>query len=61
VTNVVDLESVRERQLEVLTQRALRLPRYKRLAVMVAACELLRECRRTKPAAPAAELTSSEA
>ena len=39
--NIIDLDAVRDRHLDELTRRAMKLPRYKRLAVLVAACELL--------------------
>jgi hypothetical protein len=46
--NVIDLEAVRDRHLDELTKRAMKLPRYKRLAILLVACELLRECRRVR-------------
>jgi hypothetical protein len=45
---VIELDSIRDRRLDELTRRALQLPRYRRLGIMVALCELLRDKRRTK-------------
>lgn len=53
MNNVIEMESVRDQRLEELTQRALQLPRYRRLAVIVAILETRRESRRIK--APAAD------
>jgi hypothetical protein len=46
VATVIELQSYRERQLDELTRRAMQLPRYRRLVLMVALCERLRERRR---------------
>jgi hypothetical protein len=43
---VIELEPLRERRLSELTRRALALPRYRRLVLMVALCERLRDSRR---------------
>jgi hypothetical protein len=46
MSNVIELEPFRERRLSELTQRAMNLPRYRRLVLMVALCERLRDSRR---------------
>ena len=49
MSNVIEFEPFRERQLGELTRHAMKLPRYRRLALMVALCERLRDSRRTRP------------
>jgi hypothetical protein len=50
---VIDFDAVRDRKLNELTGRALQLPRYRRLMITVAMCQLLRDARRARPAAAA--------
>jgi hypothetical protein len=47
---VIDFDAVRDRKLNELTGRALQLPPDRRLMVIVAMCQLLRDARRTRPA-----------
>jgi hypothetical protein len=56
--DVIDLDAVRDSRMDALYQRAIKLPRYRRLALMVAACELLRECRRIRRPPPRAETST---
>jgi hypothetical protein len=46
MSRVIELEPFREKRLAELTRRAIKLPRYRRLVLMVALCERLREGRR---------------
>jgi hypothetical protein len=56
--NVIDLDAVRDSRVEALYQRAIKLSRYRRLMITLAACELLREYRRVRRLAPRAETST---